>query len=141
MSKMSTKIEDLPGGPIEEVIVPNQQERDETINEIDISKYNDNKSNVHANIKKTETKNEMSKSSSQNSSFLSQLRREINEENTLLFVIFALFMTNRFNNYMNVIPGFDKIAKNEWSLVLVKSGVAVLMFVILKKFVLSKFNL
>lgn len=136
MSNMSTKIEDLPGGSIdidnqEPVRVPEQ---------MDISKYDDNKSNIQVEIVKKEEskKNELQVKPQ---SFMNELRSQINEENALLFVIFVIFSMNKFNNYLGGIPGLERFMKSEISFVLLKSGLAVLTFLLVKRFVLNKFSL
>jgi hypothetical protein len=142
MSNMSTKIEDLPGGPIEPVEMQVQEHSENQQRSVDLSKYNENNSNIHVNIKPNESSEVQEKQvQKEKMSLVSELRAQINEENALLFVIFVIFTTNRINNYIGGIPGFDKFIKNEMSLVLLKSGLAVLTFVIVKRFVLSKFSL
>lgn len=142
MSNMSTKIEDLPGGPIEPVELQVQEHSENNQRAVDLSKYNENNSNIQVNIKSNDNTQVQEKQVIPTQmSIVSELRGQINEENALLFVIFVIFTTNRINNYLGGIPGFDKFIKNEMSLVLLKSGLAVLTFVIIKRFVLSKFSL
>jgi hypothetical protein len=142
MSNMSTKIEDLPGGPIEPVEMQVQEQSENSQRSVDLSKYNENNSNIHANISPNGvTQLQEKQLPKEKMSIVSELRSQITEENALLFVIFVIFTTNRINNYIGGIPGFDKFIKNEMSLVLLKSGLAVLTFIIIKRFVLSKFSL
>ena len=129
MSNMSTKIEDLPGGPIEDLPITS------TENEIDLSKYNDNKTNIQVEVVKKEDKVKAS------SSLFKQIREELNEENATLLFVLSVFMMTRFNNYITTIPGLGRFVSNEMGLVIVKSFLAVITFIVIKKMVLNKMSL
>ena len=126
---MSTKIEDLPGGPIEDLPITS------TENEIDLSKYNDNKTNIQVEVVKKEDKVKAS------SSLFKQIREELNEENATLLFVLSVFMMTRFNNYITTIPGLGRFVSNEMGLVIVKSFLAVITFIVIKKMVLNKMSL
>lgn len=137
MSNMSTKLEDLPGGleeqEEEEYILEQQSPQLE-----DILKREENKTNIQFEVSKKEQTQEKQV---KKMSFFEEVRSQINEENLLLFVVFSVFMMNKFNMYLTNIPGFNKLLSNEFSTVLAKSGLAVLTFVLIKRFVLNKISL
>ena len=50
-------------------------------------------------------------------------------------------MMTRFNNYITTIPGLGRFVSNEMGLVIVKSFLAVITFIVIKKMVLNKMSL
>ena len=147
MSNMSTKLEDLPGGLEDQ----EEEQEEEQVQEVeyipeqqpqkleDVLKRQENKTNIQFEVSKKDQSQNLKQVKKM--SFFEEVRSQINEENLLLFVVFSVFMMNKFNMYLTNIPGFNRLLSNEFSTVLAKSGLAVLTFVIIKRFVLNKISL
>ena len=147
MSNMSTKLEDLPGGLEDQ----EEEQEEEQVQEVeyipeqqpqkleDVLKRQENKTNIQFEVSKKDQSQNLKQVKKM--TFFEEVRSQINEENLLLFVVFSVFMMNKFNIYLTNIPGFNRLLSNEFSTVLAKSGLAVLTFVIIKRFVLNKISL
>lgn len=127
MENMSTRIDELPDPEATmEVMDPQAQH--------DLSKYNENNSNIQFDIVKRN--NEHSQES-----FLTQLRNQVNEENLALLAVVTVFMMSRTSNYIGNIPFLSKFGNNEFVFPIVKASLAVVAFLLVKTTVLKYMKL
>jgi hypothetical protein len=128
MESMSTRIDDLPDPEVP--VMDTEESRD-------LSKYNDNNSNIQFDIKKNTDKTNMVVSES----LVTQLRNQINEENLALLVVIVVFMLNRTSNYIGNVPFVSRFVSNEIVFTFVKASLAVITFLFVKTTVLKYIKL
>ena len=119
---MSTRIEDLPGSTPEEFHPEDQQLR----------------MNVR---RKTHTLEEMTDLKT-DKGIISSLRDEINEENVLLFIVLVVAAMPTLNQYMSQLPFLGNfVSLPSFSSILVKAGILLAGYILVKLLVLPKINL
>ena len=131
MDSMSTKIEELPGER-EDVDMEDMQQQD-------LSKYNDNNTNIQFDIQKR--KGDNYNSNNGNDSLVSQLRSQINEENLVLLFVVSVFMMSRTSNYLSNIPFLSRFGSNEIVFSVLKGTLAVVTFLFVKNTLLKYMKL
>lgn len=158
---MSTKIKDLPGPiPVNNVNIQNQNveigNSVENLNTINFEQeafnqenFNiiENKQNVYMDIKKVENKEEIKEEFKEEfkdkENLFSLLQSQINEENLLLFVFLILSSRKELDNYIHVIPyiGSHLSNTNNFTLTIVKCVFILLLYIVIKIFVLPKIKI
>lgn len=134
METMSTRIDELPDADVpmtdmEETQIPQQPH--------DLSKYNDNNTNIHFDI----VKNNNNSRTGVSDSLLTQFRNQINEENLILLAVVSIFMLTRTSNYIGNIPFVSRFGNNEIVFPIFKASLAVISFLFVKNTVLKYLKL
>lgn len=122
--KMSTKIDDLP------IVIVQEEKKQEPVSE----KLNES----------TEIKYEIKKKDEplqQKFSLFNTIKKEVNEENLLLFALFFILNTIDINQYIAAIPFLSQYILSSWNFILIKSLIFLLLYILLKNFLLPKIQI
>lgn len=145
MSTMSTSIDDLPGPLPQELTreLRNDLEgmfsngNEAYSNDVDL-KVQPSNTNIKANVKKRVS---FADEQEEQQDVLSSLKNEINEENILLFSILIAAALPSFTQYVQQVPFVGSYATSDFMTSIVKAAVLILVFIVIKVFVLPKFRL
>lgn len=125
-STMSTRIEDLPEAPPNEIPTPNDT----------------NQSNITVNMKKKVSfsdKNEY-QSASADKSFMDIMKAEISEENFVLVIVLLAAALPSFSVYVQNLPVVGTYAATDFSTSLLKAGILLIVYIISKHFLIPRFK-
>lgn len=141
MSAMSTSIDDLPGSLPQELTRELRHDLEGISNDFSHENTVDlqvqpNNTNIKANVKKR-----VSFVDDQEPDALSTLKNEINEENILLLFVLLAAALPSFTKYVTQIPFAGSYATSDFMTSIIKAGILVVVFVIVKLFVLPKITL
>lgn len=139
-ASMSTSIDDLPGPLPQELTRELRDDLGSISNRLDNSfdlKVQPNDTNIRANVKKRVSFVD----EQEDQDTLSSFKNEINEENVLLLAILVATALPSFNKYVQQIPFVGSYATSDFTTSIIKAVVMVIVFILLKIFILPKLKL
>jgi len=146
MSAMSTRIDDLPGAQSNAPGLPDDIQQDiQELNQMQDSIANSHtdsphkiepyESNIKADIRKRVRFTDENKDNEQSSEgIFDVIKNEINEENILLLAVLLVASMPAWTGYINqFLPGYTS---DSWSMMLIKAGLMLVIFIIAKHYLL-----
>jgi hypothetical protein len=141
---MSTKIEDLPGPLPDDVQNDINELQGEMNNAIDedprlYERVEPNQSNIRLNVSKKQV--HFANDDNTESGVLSNLKSEINEENSLLMIILIVATLPKIDRFVRQIPFVQSYITNDLMISFFKAALLVVAFIILKRYLLPKLKI